>query len=60
MKVKIIYANTVLDLEEKINEFLEDISNSQIVDIKYQGAANHPDYGGIKCPSAMVIIKDSF
>lgn len=56
MKVEIITADNTRDLEKKINLFLNDISDSQIIDIKYQGVGNHAPYS-IDCPSAMIIMK---
>ena len=56
MKVSIITADNVWDLETKINDFLKSISDSRIIDIKYQGVGNHATYS-IDRPSAMIIIK---
>ena len=56
MIVKIIRADSEWGLEEKINEFLSDINDAQIIDIKYQGVGNHSPYS-IDYLSAMVIMK---
>lgn len=56
MKVEIITAGNTQDLERKINSFLNDINDSQIIDIKYQGVGNQAPYS-LDCPSAMVIMK---
>lgn len=56
MKVEIITADDTRDLERKINSFLNDISDSQIIDIKYQGIGNQAPYS-LDRPSAMVIMK---
>jgi hypothetical protein len=56
MKVEIITADDTWDLKRKINAFLNGISDSQIIDIKYQGVGNHASYS-IDRPSAMVIMK---
>jgi hypothetical protein len=56
MKVKIIRAANIWDLERDINAFLKTISDSQIVDIKYQGIGNHAPYS-IDYPSAMIIMR---
>lgn len=56
MKVKIIKADNVWDLERDINAFLKTVSDSQIIDIKYQGIGNHASYS-IDYPSAMIIMK---
>lgn len=56
MKVKIIRANDTWDLEEEVNKFLSNKSDSQIIDIKYQGVGNHATYSTDR-PSAMIIMK---
>jgi hypothetical protein len=56
MKVKIIRADTTWNLEKEINNFLKNISDSQIIDIKYQGVGNHASYS-LDRPSAMIIMK---
>lgn len=56
MKVKIITSDSVWDLENKINAFLNNINDSQIVDIKYQGVGNSAPYS-IDRPSAMIIMQ---
>lgn len=57
MRVKILRADTVWDLEKTINNFLENINNTQIIDIKYQGVGNTPAYSTDR-PSAMIIMAD--
>ena len=56
MKVKIVHADNVWDLETKINEFLNNIDDSQIIDIKYEGIGNHALHSTDR-PSAMIIMK---
>jgi hypothetical protein len=56
MKVKIIRADDIWDLEYEINKFLRDMSDDEVIDIKYQGVGNHPTYS-IDRPSAMIIMK---
>ena len=56
MKVKIIKADDTWDLEKEINNFLKNISDNQIIDIKYQGVGNHASYSTGR-PSAMIIMK---
>lgn len=56
MKVKIIKADGIYSLEKEINNFLKNISDNQIIDIKYQGIGNQAPYS-IDCPSAMIIMK---
>lgn len=48
MKVKIIQAMFNEDLEERINMFLVEISNKQVIDIKYQNSY-------LTSPSALII-----
>lgn len=48
MKVKIISAMFNNDLEERINMFLVEISDKQIIDIKYQNSYS-------TSPSALII-----
>lgn len=56
MKVKIINADNVWDLEKYINAFLNTVSDSKIIDIKYQGIGNHAATS-LDRPSAMIIMK---
>ena len=56
MKVKIITADTIWDLELGINNFLRTISDNQIIDVKYQGIGNTAPYS-LDRPSAMIILK---
>jgi hypothetical protein len=57
MRVKIIRAKDMRELEDNINKFLKDImDDNNIIDIKYQGIGNSSPYS-IDCPSVMVIMK---
>lgn len=56
MKMKIIKADNVWDLEIDINNFLNTVSDSQITDIKYQGIWNHTT-SSLDRPSVMIIMK---
>ena len=56
MKVKIITADTVWELEWAINDFLSTTSDNRIVDIKYQGVGNHAA-GSVDRLSAMIILR---
>ena len=58
MKVKIIRSCSVSDLEYDINKFLKDISDDQIVDIKYQGVGNHGPHS-LDRVSAMIILRET-
>lgn len=59
MKVKIIRADYVWNLESEINKLLDKANDSQIIDIKYQGVGNSPAYSTDR-PSAMIIMTDDF
>lgn len=59
MKVKIIRADYVWNLESEINKLLDKANDSQIIDIKYQGVGNSPAYS-VDRPSAMIIVTDDF
>lgn len=56
MKVKIIHADNIWDLESRINEFLRVTTDSQVLDIKYQGVGSSAPYSTDE-PSAMIILK---
>lgn len=56
MKVKIFEESYYSELEDKINGFLKNIGNLDIVDIKYTGTGSSPTYSSEKY-SAMVIFK---
>ena len=56
MKIEIISADNVYELENKVNSFLCDVDDERIIDIKYQGIGNTPAYSTNK-PSVMVILK---
>lgn len=57
MKVKIITANDIFELETKINAFLKTVDGGRIIDIKYQGIGNHSTYS-LDRPSAMIITNE--
>lgn len=58
MKVEIVEAISVYDLEKLVNQILSEHHPSEIVDIKYSGSGNHSvnsrDYY-----SAMIIFKEA-
>ena len=59
MKVKAFDANHELDLQDKLNDFLKDIKDDDVVDIKYSvGVIGFVDKEQIYCFSALVIYKD--
>ncbi len=59
MKVKAFDANHELDLEDKINNFLKNIKEDKVVDIKYcVDVEALIDREQIYCFSALVIYKD--
>lgn len=49
--------NHELDLEKKVNDFLKNINDEDIVDIKYQVAILYDEREQIYCYSAMIIYK---
>jgi hypothetical protein len=57
MKVKLFDEGHEKDLEESINEFLKDLPDENIVDIKYQISTMYDNKDQIYCYSAMVIYK---
>lgn len=59
MKVKAFDANHELDLQDRVNDFLKNIKEDRIVDIKYcVSAVGFMDKEQIYCFSALVIYKD--
>ncbi len=58
MFVKIFDEEHELDLEAKVNDFLKDIDDKKIIDIKYNIACLYDGRGQIYCYSCMIIIKD--
>lgn len=57
MLVKVFDENHELDLEKKVNDFLKNINDEDIVDIKYQVATLYDEREQIYCYSAMIIYK---
>lgn len=57
MFVKIFDENHELDLEAKVNDFLEDYDIDDIHDIKYSVATLYDGRSQIYCFSCMIIIK---
>lgn len=59
MRVKAFDANHELDLQDKLNEFLKNIKEDKIFDIKYSiSVVGFVDKEQIYCFSALVIYKD--
>ena len=59
MKVRAFDANHELDLQDNINDFLKEIKEDKIVDIKYSvSVTSLIDKEQIYCFSALVIYKD--
>lgn len=56
MKVKIIQEHSNVALESAVNQFLQGIDNSQIIDIQYQGVGNHPS-NSVDRVSVMIILR---
>ena len=57
MFVKMFDENHELDLEKKVNDFLKNINDEDIVDIKYQVATLYDEREQIYCYAAMIIYK---
>lgn len=57
MKVKIFDEGHERDLEIKVNQFLFNLADEQIIDIKYQVATLYDEREQIYCFSAMIIYK---
>jgi hypothetical protein len=57
MLVKVFDENHELDLEMKVNDFLKNINDEDIIDIKYQVATLYDEREQIYCYSAMIIYK---
>lgn len=58
LKVKIFDENHEHDLEIKINNFLKEIKEENLVDIKYQVSAFYDERTQIYCFSAMIIYRN--
>ncbi|QVK18834.1 sporulation protein Cse60 [Mycoplasmatota bacterium] len=58
VRVKIFDEEHEEDLETKINDFLEDLDEQQLVDIKYQLSTFYDYKDQIYCYSAMIIYKE--
>lgn len=59
MRVRAFDANHELDLQDMVNDFLKNIKEEKIVDIKYDvSVVGFMDKEQIYCFSALVIYKD--
>ena len=58
MYVRIFDEEHELDLEQQVNDFLYDIDEENIVDIKYSVATLYDGRSQIYCYSCMIIIKN--
>lgn len=58
MYVKLFDENHELDLEKKVNDFLQNYSREEIVNIQYQVATLYDGRSQIYCYSCMIIIDD--
>jgi len=57
IQVKIFDEEHEEDLEEKINDFLEDLDEDQLIDIKYQISTLYDYKDQVYCYTAMIIYK---
>ena len=55
MLVKVFDENHELDLEMKVNNFLKNINDEDIVDIKYQVATLYDEREQIYCYSCLIM-----
>ena len=58
MYVRVFDEEHELDLEKQVNEFLYDIDEDEIIDIKYSVATLYDGRSQIYCYSCMIIIKN--
>ena len=58
MYVRIFDEEHELDLEKQVNEFLYEIDEEDIVDIKYSVATLYDGRSQIYCYSCMILIKN--
>ena len=58
MYVRVFDEEHELDLEKQVNEFLYDIDDDDIIDIKYSVATLYDGRSQIYCYSCMIIIKN--
>lgn len=58
VKVKIFDEEHEKDLEDKINEFLEEIDYEDLIDIKYSISSFYDYKAQIYCYSALIIYKE--
>lgn len=59
IRVKIFDEEHEEDLETKMNDFLEDLDEQELIDIKYQLSTFYDYKDQIYCYSAMIIYKES-
>lgn len=58
MYVRIFDEEHELDLEKQVNDFLYDIDEEDVIDIKYSVATLYDGRSQIYCYSCMIIIRD--
>ena len=58
MYVRIFDEEHELDLEKQVNDFLYDIDDEDVIDIKYSVATLYDGRSQIYCYSCMIIIKN--
>lgn len=59
MKVKIFDESHERDLEIKVNEFLSNFDNKQIIDLKYQVSLMYDEREQIYCFTCMIVYDES-
>lgn len=58
MFVKLFDENHELDLESKVNDFLNNYETEDIIDIKYSVATLYDGRSQIYCFSCLIMVKD--
>ncbi len=58
MYVRLFDEEHELDLEKQVNDFLQEINEEDVIDIKYSVATLYDGRSQIYCYSCMIIIRD--
>lgn len=58
MLIKVFDEEHELDLEKKVNEFLDHFQTEDIIDIKYSVAILYDGRSQVYCYSCLIMIKD--
>ena len=58
MYVRVFDEEHELDLEKQVNDFLYDIDDEDVIDIKYSVATLYDGRSQIYCYSCMIVLRD--